>query len=252
MRKDRKKLLWTAGISAAAFAAVCLGGCTSQVQVPDTIKVQTGPGESRVIKVTGREEVKVVPDMTEIRYAVYTQADTAADCQKQNGEELAKTIETLKELGVEEKSIQTSSYGMNPIYDWNSGQEITGYEMTTQLTVSGVPVENAGELLSRSVQSGVNRIDSVSYFSSKYDESYNEALKGALAVAKTKAQALAEASGKTLGDVVNVEEYGYNPDVRYGVYANYSASNEAAAADMAVMPGEVSVEAEITVEFAIQ
>ena len=51
-------------------------------------------------------------------------------------------IETLKDLGVEEASIQTSAYGLNPIYDWDSGDRaVTGYEMTTEITVSDIPIE---------------------------------------------------------------------------------------------------------------
>ena len=78
--------------------------------------------------------------------------------------------------------------------------------------------DRAGSILSKSVEAGVNRIDSVSYFSSNYDASYEEALKGAMEVARTKAQALAEASGKTLGAVARVEEFGYNPSTRYSGY----------------------------------
>ena len=157
---------------------------------------------------------------------------------------------------MEEKSIQTSSYGLNPIHDWNSSdQAVTGYEMTTRLTVSDIPIDQAGTILAESVSAGVNGIDSVTYFSSSYDASYQEALKGAMAVARAKADALAEASGKTVGSVSHVEEYGYNPNARYASYNSSGpgkAAGTAAAADMAVMPGEVSVEAQVTVDFTIQ
>ena len=62
---------------------------------------------------------------------------------------------------------------------------------------------------------GVNQIESVTYFSSQYDESYQEALKGAVAMARSKAEAMAEASGKKLSSVVDIQEYGYNPQARY-------------------------------------
>ena len=62
--------------------------------------------------------------------------------------------------------------------------------MTTNLTVSDIPIDNAGTIITKSVAAGVNGINSVSYFSSSYDASYQEALKGAMAVAQAKAQAL--------------------------------------------------------------
>ena len=67
---------------------------------------------------------------------------------------------------------------------------------------------------------------------------------------------MAEASGKALGEVLNVEEY---QDDQYGRYVSSSinmsrasgAVAEATMADMGVMPGEMDVEAVIRVEFAL-
>ena len=221
--------------AAVLFAAVMAGGCAAPAQFPDTIKVQD-VNDSEGITVTGKEEVKVVPDMTEIRYGVYSQAQTASQCQEDNAKQLDQTIETLKGLGVKETSIQTSAYGLSPIYDWNSGNRtITGYEMNTEITVSDIPIDQAGEILSQSVTAGVNQIESVTYFSSQYDESYQEALKGA---------------------VVDIQEYGYNPQARYSSYnapaAKMAVEETAAASDMAVMPGEVSVEAQVTVTYGLE
>ena len=186
MKHFMKRTVYTAGISAAvAAAALGLGGCAAGTQMPDTLKVQNVDAAENVITVTGREEVKVVPDMARIEYAVYTREDTAAACQEKNASDLNAAIETLKGLGVEETSIQTSSYGLSPIRNWNSDkQEIIGYEMTTNLTVSDIPIDNAGTIITKSVAAGVNGINSVSYFSSSYDASYQEALKGAMAVAQ--------------------------------------------------------------------
>lgn len=254
MKMTTKKTLYTAGLVTVMAAAVSLTGCAGGSQFPDVITVQNMDSAINKVTVTGKEEVKVVPDMAEIVYAVYTRTDTAEACQTKNSEDLTRAIETLKSLGVEETSIQTSSYGMNPIYDWNSAdQKITGYEMTTRLTVSDIPIDNAGKIISESVAAGVNGIDSVSYFSSQYDEKYQEALKGAMDVAKSKAEALAAASGKTMVGVVRVEEYGYNPTVRNSTYsAPGVAKKESAVEEMAVMPGEVTVEAQVTVDYEIQ
>lgn len=242
------------GLAAVVLAAgmLALGGCAGSGQaVPDTIQIQNV--ERQVISVNSREQVQVVPDMAEIVYSVYSQASEAGLCQTQNETDLNRVIALLKKEGVEEKSIQTSNYGMNPIYDWDNGKTITGYEMTTRVTVSDIPMEQVGQLLSNSVDAGINSIDSVSYFSSDYDGAYQEALGKAVASARVKAQAMAEAGGCTLGEIVNIQEYGDNQQVRYNSSVTRGAKLEAGAvADMAVMPGQVEVEASILVEFAIE
>ena len=85
---------------------------------------------------------------------------------------------------------------MSPIYDWNSGQQkVKGYQMNTSITVSDILVENIGKIITDSVASGVNELDSVQYLCSDYDEKYQEALKKAVEMAKGKADAMAEADG---------------------------------------------------------
>jgi len=251
-----KYLKHTAIAAAAMTAALALGGCSS-TQLPDVIQVQNVDSASDIITVTGKESVKATPDMARVTYTISTSEPTADACQQKNAADLNAAIETLKGLGVAETSMQTSNYGLSPIRNWQSStQEITGYTMETTLTVSDIPIDDCGALISQAVAAGVNGINSVDYFCSNYDASYQEALQGAVKIARTKAEALAAASGRTLGEAVRVEEYGYNPSTRYSNARNASGAAKMAvmaeAEDMAVMPGQVDVEAQVTIDFSLQ
>ena len=247
---------WYRGMGAAFLitaAAMGMTGCSSSV--PSVVTVENPETVQNTITVTGREEVQVVPDMAEIIYAVRTEAESAEVCQQQNAETLNRAIEALQAMGVEEHSIQTSSYGMNPRYDWSSNrQTLIGYEMETTITVSDIPIDDVGSILTKSVETGINQIHSVSYFSSRYDANYEEALKLAVEAARKKAESLAEASGRALGDVLSVQEFGYEPTSRYSGSLRSAKIQGAAeaAADMAVMPGEIQVEAQVTVVFDLE
>ncbi len=164
-----------------------------------------------------------------------------------------RLIDTLKELGIEDKSIQTSNYDLSPRQDWTNIGAIARYEMSAQVTWSDIPLDQVGDILSKSVSAGVNQVQSVTYLSSQYDASYQEALKKAVASAQEKAQALADASGSTLGHAVRITEYGNNQTARYQNALRSSAKEEMALeGSMVMMPGEISVEANVSVEFAIQ
>lgn len=249
MKKQRILPVMMVGTMILA-GSLMLSGC-GQTTMPDTMKIQNVGGN--VIRVSSKEQVKVVPDIAEVVYSVYSQASDAQTCQTQNNTDLGKVIELLKSQGVEEKNIQTSNYGLSPVYDWEAGKTITGYEMTTEVTVSEIPMEQVGTLLSESVDAGINTISSVIYKASKYDESYQQALEKAIASAQVKAASMAEAGGCKLGKIVNIEEYGDNQVARAGGYMTGSKEmNESSVADMAVMPGEIEVEANINIEFAIE
>lgn len=243
-------------LAIGAAGVLLISGCSNpstgvgNIAVPERIQVENA--DSQVIAVGSRESVKVVPDIATIVYGITTQDEDAAACQDANSQKMNQLIQALKGLGIEEKSIRTSNYSLSPRQDWQNDGAIMGYEMFAELTVSDIPLERVGEILTSSVSAGVNEVQSISYLSSKYDESYQEALKQAVEKAEEKASALAEASGNSLGQVVRITEYNENAVARYQNNVGTIAKQESAsrmAADM--MPGEISIEASITVEYAI-
>lgn len=237
------------GLTGCGQAAASAVPAVSATEFPDTIHIQNE--KQNVIVVQSSEAVKVVPDMAELRFSVLTQENDAKTCQDKNNQELTQVIQFLKDFGISEESLQTSNYGMQPVYDWNSGRTITGYEMETSLIVSDISIEQTGTLLSACVEAGINSIDRVSYLSSQYDECYQEALSKAIESARQKAQVIAQASGCSLGSVVHVEEYLGSEEARYNGYDSGRAEKSMAVEDMAIEPGQLSIEARISVEFSI-
>lgn len=255
-----KKRIVLAAVGCIVAGSVMLSGCASEVTayVPDVIKVENLEQSEGRISLSTSETVKVVPDMAQITYGITTEAADAEKCQQDNTEKLNQLLEYLKAQGLEEKSIATSGFSMDPRYDWSGNKRIlVGYEMQTTVTVNDIPMDQTGSMLTGGVAAGANEIYSVSYFSSTYDEAYAEALTKAVELARTKAEALAAASGQQLGAVVNIQEYS---DSQYGRYVasnlsmRSSKTEDAGAsmgADMSVMPGEMEVTANISVEFEL-
>lgn len=234
-----------------ALGLLFLTGCggAQTPAFPDVITVQNT--EQNVISVQGSETVKTVPDMAQIRFGVSTQAEDAKTCQQKNSEDLKRVIDFLKESGIPEESLQTSNYGMNPIYDYTSGRTAVGYEMQTTIIVSDITIEETGTLIGACVDRGINNIDSISYLSSQYEACYQEALGKAIETARQKAQTMAQASGCTLGPVVRVQEHSSSQAAKYeNSYVARSLST--GMADVVMEPGQVSIEAQVSVDFSIQ
>lgn len=249
MRKINKPL---AAIFVAA-SALSLTACAQTLPTAaPAANVSVDNKAASTIQVQSTEEVKVTPDMAEVNFAVSTQEADPKAAQEKNSQDLNKVIEFLKQSGVDEKSIQTSNYGLQPIYDYTSGQTITGYQMRTSILVSDLPIDKVGTLVASSIEAGINNIDSISYLSSKYDESYQEALKKAIASSKVKAEAIAAASGTSLGDIFNVEEVSTYNDTRYVGYTAAQNADQASAKSMVVEPGQLNVQAQVTVTYKIK
>lgn len=240
---------WRCVLMPAMVTGLLMLTACGQKSLPDTVRIENA-GE-KGIQVSSREKVEVKPDIAEIVYSVYSQASDAQTCQTQNQTDLQAVLDMLKAQGVEEASIQTSNYGLSPIYDWENGKTISGYEMNTEVTISDIPMEQVGTILSQSVDSGINSIESVVYQSSKYDECYQKALEKAISTAKEKAAGMAEAGNCKLGKIANIQEYGGDQQARNNSYQS-AGGKENAVADMKVMPGKIEIEAVISVEFEIE
>ncbi|WP_124065109.1 SIMPL domain-containing protein [Clostridium sp. E02] len=248
-----RKIIRPVAVAVIAASALSLTACaqTSGSLVPATNGSYTAT-VNKSIQVQSEEVVKTVPDKAEINYGVSSEAADPKSVQEKNSEDLNKVITFLKDSGIAETSIQTTNYGLQPNYDWSDGQKITGYQMRTSIVVSDIPMDQVGTLISSSIEAGINSISNVSYLSSKYDESYQEALKKAIESAKTKAQAMASASGKTLGEVISIEELSSYSPARYNAYENTKADTGLLSKEMAVEPGQISVQASVKISYELK
>lgn len=222
-----------------------------------SLSADSNHAAGETITVNSSEQVSVAPDIAQVVYSVRSSHSDAAQCQQQNNDAVSEVVELLISLHIEESSIQTTDYYMNPVYNYSgSTPRLTGYQATTTLTVSDIPIDELGSILSGSVASGINSIQSVTYQTSSYDEGYEAALIQAMNSARQKAQALADAAGCQLGAVVSITELSGYSDARYTDYSltrgiSDLQSAKMMAEDSAVMAGEIDVKASIVVEYQL-
>lgn len=236
---------------------------SAPASVSSAIEISGGPADNIIgypgntIQVNSSEKVTVTPDIAEVVYSVRTENKEAAACQQSNNEAVAQVIELLKGLDIKETSIQTSDYYMHPIYSYkNNTTKVVGYEATTTLTVSDLSIDGLGDILTQSVSTGINTVQSITYQASKYDECYQEALTAAINSAYQKAEGMAAAAGCSIGRVISIQETSGYSEARYTDYARtnqLNAAKEQALADTSagIMPGEIEVEAGIMVEYQL-
>lgn len=210
------------------------------------------------ITVSASSTVRLVPDKATVSFGVTTQETTAEEAQSKNSEAVKNVMDVLTGRGIEEKSIRTNYYNMYPQYDWsdNGEQWIIGYVVTTSMSVQDQDIEDLGKLISACVAAGINNVENVSFLCSGYDEAYRQALAQAVEASRSKAETLAAAAGKKLGEPVTITEGWQDTSARYGRAANTPTfSVEEAAMDSAgpiLQPGETEINANVTVTYRMQ
>ena len=195
------------------------------------------------VTVSGTGTITAVPDQAEFDFSVLTNAATATAALGRNGTDTKAVISAVEGTGVAEANIQTSQVSLNPVMS-NDGTSITGYSASDTISVTKLAIAKAGAVVDAAVGAGANGVSGPSLSVSSQDALYNDALKAAVAQAKTKAQALADAAGRTLGAVTTIVEGGGSSPLPFAVGA-------AAKGSTPIEAGTQQIQATVTVTYAL-
>ena len=171
------------------------------------------------VSATGRVFAK--PDIANLIVGVKTEAKfTAALAVKENTAKMNEIIKALKDIGIEEKDIQTTNYNLSPVYDWTdkTGQRLKGYEVNQNINIKIRDLDKIGDAIAKTTEKGANQIGNISFTIDDEFALRNEARAEAIKKAKEKAESIVGATGIKLGKIVNV----YENQVYYPSAINYS------------------------------
>ncbi len=234
----RRNLLLTVAAAAALFAAAAIAGVGRPGPADGAAAASSQPS---IVTTTGHGTITAIPDEALVSAGVNTRAASAAAALSQNSDAMQQVIAALKKAGG--TGLQTQQVSLYPQTDEQGA--VTGY--VAQNTVSAkAKIAGAGALVDAAVAAGANTVEGPSLDVSDHDALYRDALKQAVADARAKAQALADAGGFAVGPVFTVTEQGAaTPQPVYEAAAAKSAATP-------VEPGTQDVTADVTVSFAIR
>ncbi len=234
-----KKLIVAATLSALALSLVA---CAPAATTPGTTTVALQRENDDTITVTGKAGMEATPDIAQVTIGVSSRANTP---QAMNA-----TLDAILALGIEEKDIQTSNMNMYNTYgDYGT---VTGYRMSTDLTITVRDITKAGEVVDAAIAAGSNELGGVKYLVSNRDELYNQALSDAVELARQKAEDLAAAAGKQVGMVKQITETSDAATTRRTYDMNADTGGALAEGlKTVIQPGSTNIDAEVQVIFAL-
>ncbi|MDR1558161.1 MAG: SIMPL domain-containing protein [Clostridiales bacterium] len=237
------KKLW---IPAAALMLAGAGALLVSAVNPLAVKAA---GDAGRITVSGRGSVNAKPDIAYVSIGYTNQNVDSKTAQTENSAQMEKVIAAIKSMGIADKDIQTVQFGINPQYDYQNGNKITGYDVTNMVRVTVRKLEQTGELVDKAVDAGANAGGDIQFTIANPAPYYEQAMDLAIQNANSKAAAISKSLKVTIGKPIEVTEMGgnYTP-VLYG-NANSELLRDKAAS-MPVQSGDLSVSAEIQAAYA--
>ena len=232
----------------ADVAAV--GGLESGILAADAAESLAAAGAAVSpggITVVGTGTATVAPDTATWSFGVQTSADTAEAALAANSAAMERVVAALKGAGIADDDLQTEQVSVYPRTS-DDGSSIVGYDASNTVRATIRNLDRAGAIVDEAVAAGANQVYGPSLTVSDTEAQYRAAVEAAFADARTRAEAIADLAGVTLGAPVAIVEGGGGGAVPY---YGQAAMEGAAAADVAVEPGTQDVGASLTVTFAI-
>jgi len=195
------------------------------------------------ITVTGNGTANATPDKASFNFGVQVNGLTAAEALNKDSQQAQSIVDALKNAGIPASDIQTTSVSLWPQTS-NDGQTITGYQASNSVSVT-TKIDKAGSLVDAAVGAGANNVDGPSLSVGDQSTFYAKALKLAVEDAKTQAQAIAAASGLTLGGVVHISNESSTPTP-----IMYAATDAVGKAATPIEAGSQEIQASVTVTYS--
>ena len=218
----------------------------------------------RIIKVTGKGNLKIKPDMTRITITLEGQNKEYAKTLAQSSRDTEALKDILEKQGIDRTAVKTLMFNIDTKYEsyqtWDKSwkERFVGYEFKHMVKVE---FDSDNERLGRILYSLANAKDihpdfRLSYTVKDPEASKNQLLGKAVADAKAKAEVLTKAAGVSLKDIKNIDyswgeiQFEYAPMNR-DMFCNKIMSDGAGAFDMDIEPDDISVSDTVTVVWEI-
>lgn len=232
-----------------AYSIVFLGAKIRETML-STANIGVADQPAPIISVTTTATASVASDLATVDLGITNTASSAGAAQATNTEKMNAMIAGMKELGIEAKDLKTSSYNVNPQYDYNkSPAVVVGYEASQTLTVTMRDQDLVNSVVAKAGDLGATNIGSLRY--TVEDRSIAEAKARADAIAKAYEQslAIADSMGARLGRVVNYSEMN-TPNYPIPYYAMAESTTNAPRPD--IQPGQEEITMTVYITYAIK
>ncbi len=183
------------------------------------------------ISVSGEGKHFVAPDMATVSFAIRAEAKTQTEATTAVNTKMEKLVGALRDAGLSEKDIKTTSYNLYPQYDYiqqvcpqaeigraipcvPGKQQLRGYEVSQHIEVSmkgKKNFDNAAQFVDIITKQGATDMSQLSFGVENPEEAQAVARNAAIEEAKSKAKVLAKQLGVDLVRITGFSEGGSAP-----------------------------------------
>jgi uncharacterized protein YggE len=145
---------------------------------------------------------ETAPDTALIQFNISAQDETSQAAYQRASKAAEQMREVLRTNGIEPKAANIGFFSIQPMYDWKDRkQKVIAYRVTTNVTLKLKEFSKIGPITQQLADANVGESQTLNYSLENIDEAKNKAVEDAYRRARSSADSLARASGRTVGDL---------------------------------------------------
>jgi len=231
-------------LGAVIFCAVC-----ALAQEHPTINAQ-----ANTLYVSADGKYEAAADTARIQFNVSVQDDSSQKAYDLASKNVEQVRQVLRGNGIDPKAATIGFFSVQPVYEWKPKQRVIGYRVTTDVTLKLKDFTKVGPITQQLADANVSESQSLNYTLENIDEAKNKAVEDAYRRARNEAEALAHASGRTLGELsyASIDTFENMRPIVPRMMAMAAKANAAPAPTEEFTPQTVSVGAKVNVLFNLK
>jgi uncharacterized protein YggE len=211
--------------------------------------------ETPTLTVSETGTVTHAPDTAFVTFGLETTGKSLTDAQRRNSLAMRKVMDRLRDLQIDKELIQTSSFTVSPQYRPPANRpteappaspEIIGYVVSNMVTVEIRVLDRVGTVIEEVLKAGANSFQGLHWGLRDEQAVRLNALKQAAVRAREKATVLSESLHVKLVRVLSATEGG---QMMRPAAPMARMAMEGSAGDVPISPGELKIEATVTLVY---
>lgn len=203
------------------------------------------------VDVTGEGIVTIVPDEVTINVQVENKGQNPKELKQKNDRLINDVLLFIKSMGVKDSDVKTQYIRLNKNYDYQS--KTYSYIANQSISIKLKDLSKYEDLMNGLLESGINRIDGISFSSSKEKELKSQARIKAIQNAKMKAEEYVAVLNQSIGKAISISEFTNNsfPGPLNRKASMMMSSESSGASQQTISLGEIVIKTTINVSFLL-
>ena len=203
------------------------------------------------VYVTGEGVIQVVPDQVVINVQVENKGNNPKELKKKNDRIVSEVLLFVKNMKIDDKDVKTQYIRLHKNYDYQT--KTYHYVANQSIGIKLKDLSKYESLMNGLLESGINRIDGISFSTSNSEELKSQARIKAVLDAKKKAEEYAGVLNQKIGKAISISEFtnNINPAPMNNKVFMTMSSESSGTEQQTISLGEIEIRTTINVRFLL-